>query len=1650
MPEQPLPGYETFADKFVLGGSSTDVMASAKRYLDLGTAAESGARLMRSLNSSGFVGEEGDKYRDKLDMSLPDKLIKTADAHNTVGHSLSGYSGTLGGEEAIIAPLRAAAPAAHARVQLAVAWVNRAEATLAAAQIKLGQAEATHTAAVAATAATAGAAAPAEAAALTDLTASASAVTVAQADLSAARTELFSARTAWEGMVHSADGVQTRMDTAAQRVRDVINGEAGKPFTENPGWLESKWNSAKDWVSEHADLLKALSDILVTVGGLVAMLPGLGTVIGGIMIGIGLGIALVLTLNGNMSWGEFGMSAIGAIPGVGKGAKLAKEGVELAGKQAAKEGAETAGRNAARQGESVAGREADNCAKIGEPVDIATGAMIDDWVDLTIGGTLPLVIERHARSQLRCGKAFGRSWASILDCRVEIDSDAVFLVAADGALVKYAHPDGADEVLPEHGRKPMTFTDGAYRVRDVGAGITYEFALFGENSSVSSAAVVPDTSLAGTADTAVVVGLSAIVHHTGHRIELDYDQTTGHVAALRHSGGSIVEVDTDPVLGRVLALTVRDHDGTLSPVVQYEYSIDGDLVAVIDSSGQPFRYAYDGEHRITSWTDRNDVSYHYRYDHLGRVIAQAGTAGMFANAYVYLPDRGSDAPFGGKTAVMIETVTTLDPDIAGDAGIESRMDRLESLPLVAALRNGGLEAAGLAGPGRAGALDERIDANPWAAQSDPAFLQDDVLGEIRPWTYRSTAGGDLWRIVSAEGVVTEFERDDAHELVSWTRGDGSRIGYERDEYGSVVATQLPDGGEVRTEFGGLGVPVRQIDAVGRETEIEVDAVGNIVVVTDPAGAVTEYEYDVRATGSVPTKMTSPDGLVTQIECDLAGRPLRVIEPGGRAWSYERNVFGDVTQFMDPDGNTTTQTWTVDGRLLSRANADGSTQSFEYDAEGNQLTATDEVGHRTRTEYTVFNLPSARVDAAGGRLSITYDSTLEQRTVTSPDGLDWTFELDRDARVVAETDYNGARTAYRLDGLKRPVQVTNALGRNTFREFDLMGRIVGERSDDGATVFAYDAAGDLTEAANADAVVTFERDLLGRVTAETVNGVRVESSFDRSGRRTQRTVRDENGRVWSTPFRFDDAGMLGSIGDDQTSLAFDYDNVGRESARSMGRARMRQRYDSRHRLVLQDVATTSTRVNGTAPVVAGRAWSYRQDGYVAGLSDAVRGDRRFVLDELGRVTSVRGGINSRSRDNANAVESYAYSPSGILTAADSEQVAPTSGVASSPVTGVARIGNEDRVGSQGTLITRVGRTRYVYDDAGQMIQSVTTRLSRKPAVTTYDYSAAGQIRAAHVPDGTTWTYGYDAFGRRVSKVHTTADGTVLDIVEFGWDADDLVFQCNTAKTSRAGLDAGASSTWVWTYHPGTGEPVSQHIEHSTPDGSANEWSQAAVDAEFHAIVCDLAGAPTELIDPARGEVDGRSMTSLWGRTRWAGEVDTPLRFAGQQFDAETGLHYNRFRYYNPVTTTYTSPDPLGISPNPTSSTAYVHNPTTWVDPLGLHPKDQKGTKPYKASGRPPHEATASIERNGEIVHRQQFRSGNMTPEEKALGFPKSVQATHTENRAMRQLDMQSGDKVTLDGQYSPCSTCKGAMNGAVRDKGVSVQYNWPEGTWNAGG
>ena len=71
----------------------------------------------------------------------------------------------------------------------------------------------------------------------------------------------------------------------------------------------------------------------------------------------------------------------------------------------------------------------------------------------------------------------------------------------------------------------------------------------------------------------------------------------------------------------------------------------------------------------------------------------------------------------------------------------------------------------------------------------------------------------------------------------------------------------------------------------------------------------------------------------------------------------------------------------------------------------------------------------------------------------------------------------------------------------------------------------------------------------------------------------------------------------------------------------------------------------------------------------------------------------------------------------------------------------------------------------------------------------------------------------------------------------------------------------------------------------------------------------------------------------------GKRECPFRYQGQYEDSETGLYYNRFRYYDPTIGSYISQDPIGLEGNNPTFYGYVKDPNSWVDEFGLNSNAQ---------------------------------------------------------------------------------------------------------------
>lgn len=239
------------------------------------------------------------------------------------------------------------------------------------------------------------------------------------------------------------------------------------------------------------------------------------------------------------------------------------------------------------------------------------------------------------------------------------------------------------------------------------------------------------------------------------------------------------------------------------------------------------------------------------------------------------------------------------------------------------------------------------------------------------------------------------------------------------------------------------------------------------------------------------------------------------------------------------------------------------------------------------------------------------------------------------------------------------------------------------------------------------------------------------------------------------------------------------------------------------------------------------------------------------------------------------------------------------------------------------------------------------LNGKRLTWAYAWNAEDQLTEAVTPSGEHWRYTYDPLGRRTAKLRLADDGSVAERTDFTWDDTRLAEQRRPDGTVT-----------TWEYAPDTHLPLTQ-TDHRPlvrePGGSLltklAQDTSADFRTRFHAIVTDTVGTPVELVTPD-AELAWQGRTTLWGTDlpapTPASSVDCPLRFPGQYADAETGLNYNYFRYYDPEIARYLTTDPLGLEPAP-NPVAYVQNPQTRSDPLGLAPYDIHASVAYQDWG-----------------------------------------------------------------------------------------------------
>ncbi|MWV17459.1 type IV secretion protein Rhs [Pseudomonas sp. L-22-4S-12] len=750
--------------------------------------------------------------------------------------------------------------------------------------------------------------------------------------------------------------------------------------------------------------------------------------------------------------------------------------------------------------------------------------------------------------------------------------------------------------------------------------------------------------------------------------------------------------------------------------------------------------------------------------------------------------------------------------------------------------------------------------------------------------------------------------------------------YNWDDLGGVTVVNA-DGSEETYVHDQNARLVRQVDPDGGETLRSYDDKGQLLAEQSPLGALTEYRYNTA--GHLQALIPS-EGEPTYY--DYLDGHVRSVRRGEAIWKYERNVQGDITAQTDPLGQITHYRYDARGRLLEIRHPDGSQHLLVWNAQGELIEERLPGGGICRYRYDAFGRLITRQDDNGALTQYQWDAGGRLAQVTLPSGATRAYTYNPYGKITSERDEQGRVTRYEYaDGLHLVSRRINPDGSQLRYRYDnarlLLTDIENERGEhyrldyhpnglisqetgfDGRqTAYRYDLAGHLIEKKEfaedgSERITAYQRDSAGRLLVKTLaDGEQIHYAYDGLGR----LVGVDDGQ-WPLAYAYDLRDRLIEEHQGWATLRYEYDTLGQ-----LGHCRLPDgsRLDYRYRpggeltgIDLNDQPLTrhqfeqgreryrrqgtllseydyddqgrlqAHRVRSDHRQLLQRQYRYDASGNLAAIEDSRKGNRSFHYDPLDRLVAVRGDLP----------ESFAHDPAGTLLA---QNTATPSGLAN----------------VKGNRLLMQGDSHYDYDAFGNLVRE--RRGAGKRLITEYQYDNQHRLIGASLPDGRRVQYRYDAFGRRIAK---TLDGQTT---EFLWQGERLI------------AESGPVHYRSYVYEPGTFRPLAL----LQGEGDA---------AEPCYYQLDHLGTPQELTS-AGGQILWSVQYRAYGSLAKveAAEVDNPLRFQGQYFDAETGLHYNRHRYYNPGTGSFLTPDPIKLAGG-LNNYQYVPNPTGWVDQLGLH-------------------------------------------------------------------------------------------------------------------
>ncbi|MFW0739798.1 DUF6531 domain-containing protein [Flavobacterium sp. T12S277] len=780
------------------------------------------------------------------------------------------------------------------------------------------------------------------------------------------------------------------------------------------------------------------------------------------------------------------------------------------------------------------------------------------------------------------------------------------------------------------------------------------------------------------------------------------------------------------------------------------------------------------------------------------------------------------------------------------------------------------------------------------------------------------------------GNSTFYDYTDFMELYREINPEGRILGFSYDDRGNKISTTYPDGTEEMMLFDEENRPSIAIDPEGHKTIYlyKDQKPHQLKTIIAPDKTSTHFAYYENGLLATVAKNNNELELVYDQQYNLI--EWRENDKKLKSWEYDHR--GRVQAIYTPMQMAGYFSYDALDRVRQIVEKDSNVIQFTYN-NYDEVIALKDNKNNIKFSYTPMGNLATR-EQNGVKVRFDYDKMEQLLGIRNEDNEVYYFARNKAGQIIKETAFDGMVKKYQRNLVGEVTRIDHGNGKFTEYEQDALGRIARVDYYDGSwETYSYNKNGLLMEAVNQNVRICLERDEMGRIVKETQqqqldkssNAVTLTATYNKLGQRIG--VNSSLGAEINT--QYDSKGQLERIEAQSKELKEQHkawettlkrDELGREIERfATGGLHIKTSYNSTGKQKEQEVF-----VNGKRTGSRYYNWDTNQQLRSA-INQMTSNITYFDYDDLGNLAKADYNGKGQLYKTPDAI-------GNLYKTSD----------------------RSDRKYGKGGKLLQDEKYYYKYDELGNLIHKSTrninepikfdeavnwidklannkteeTRLQQEhqqwqEGDTIYNWLANGRLESITNPDGKKVYFEYDALGRRTAKIANQKiyryvwEGNVL-IHEWKYDLKDrpqLVIQDDDLVYDKP---EPIENLTTWVYEDGSFVP-----------------SAKIIGGEKFSIINDYIGRPVQVYSETGALVWETDYDIYGDLLNLKGDRGfMPFRQLGQYEDGETGLYYNRFRYYNCHAGVYLSQDPIGLLGNNPNFYAYVHDTNKMVDPFGL--------------------------------------------------------------------------------------------------------------------